>query len=59
MHVRGDFMASELFLSNWGDILGESRKDVYIDYDALLQSDDEFLCLESLIIDAETFLDEY
>lgn len=52
-------MSSELFLSNWGDILGESKKDQYIDYDALLASDDEFLCLESLIVDAEDFLDEY
>lgn len=52
-------MSCELFLSNWGDILGESKNDQYIDYDALIASDDEFLCLESLILDAETFLDEY
>ena len=52
-------MSSELFLSNWGDILDESKKDQYIDYDALIASDDEFLYLESLIVDAEDFLDEY
>ena len=52
-------MQGELFLSNWGDILGDSKKDQYIDYDALIASDDEFLCLESLIVDAEDFLDEY
>ena len=52
-------MSSELFLSNWGDILGESKKDQYLDYDSLIASDDEFLCLESLIVDAEDFLDEY
>lgn len=52
-------MSCELFLSNWGDILGESKIDQYIDYDALISSDDEFLCLESLIVDSEDFLDEY
>lgn len=52
-------MSCELFLSNWGDILGESKKDQYIDYDALIASDDEFLCLESLILDAEDFYDLY
>lgn len=52
-------MSSELFLINWSDILGESKKDQYLDYDALLASDDEFLCLESLIVDAEDFINEY
>jgi len=50
---------ANLFLSNWSDILGDSGNDQYLDYDALIQSDDEFLCLESLMLDAEEFINEY
>lgn len=50
---------TDLFLSNWSDFGLVKQEPDYIDYDALLASDDEFLCLESLVTDAETFLDEY
>lgn len=52
-------MASELFLSNWSDILGEPKIDQYIDYEALIASDDEFLCLESLDHEPLDFYDLY
>ena len=52
-------MKAELFLSNWSDILGTNRND-YIDYDALIQSDLEFL--EAVSFDCEPenydFLDD-
>lgn len=41
-------MKADLFLTNWADIIGETEETNYIDYDALLQSDDEFLILSSL-----------
>lgn len=42
-------LRSELFLSSWADINGDlNTKDEYIDYDALIESDDEYLCLSSL-----------
>lgn len=50
---------NNLFLTHWSDIHGESKEDDYIDYEALLQSDDEFLCFESLILDQEFDFDEY
>ena len=46
-----------LYLANWSDVLGEPVRDDYIDYQALLGSDDEFLVLESLL--PEDFDDEY
>lgn len=52
----------DLYLANWCDVFGDSKRDEYIDYVALLASDDEFLCLESLLSDSDTFeagLDEY
>lgn len=49
----------DLFLSNWSDFGFVNQEPDYIDYDALLASDDEFLCLESLIVDAEDFINEY
>lgn len=48
-----------LFLDNWSDIMGtRSENQDYIDYEALLQSDDEFLCLTSLIDEDYEFLDD-
>lgn len=52
-------MPVDLFLSNWSDLGLVKPEPDYIDYDALLASDDEFLCLESLIVDAEDFINEY
>ena len=45
----------DLFLANWSDILGDSKEPSYIDYEALLQSDDEYLCLESLFSDEDSW----
>jgi len=48
-------MKVELFLSNWSDVLGESQEKTYIDYEALLTSDDEFLILTSIFEDGESY----
>lgn len=44
-------MKARLFLENWSDVMGETERDDYLDYNALIESDDEFLCLESLFLD--------
>lgn len=45
-----------LFLENWSDIHGyRNENQDYLDYEALLQSDDEFLCLTSFVDDDEAF----
>jgi hypothetical protein len=41
----------DLFLAAWSDV-SESECQEYIDYEALINSDDEFLCLCSLDLDA-------
>lgn len=48
-------MTANLFLANWAD-LNESESQQYIDYETLINSDDEFLCLCSL--DTEDFDDD-
>ena len=54
---KGLLIMNRLFLDNWSDILGESNEDQrFLDYEALLQSDDEFLILTSLL--DERFDDE-
>jgi len=41
---------ASLFLSAWSEIdESESDKQKYIDYEALINSDDEWLILESLV----------
>ena len=45
-------MTTNLFLANWAD-LNESENQCYIDYETLINSDDEFLCLSSLDLDTE------
>lgn len=40
-------MSTKLFLVNWSDI-NETENQDYLDYEALVSSDDEFLCLSSL-----------
>jgi len=42
---------SPFFLKSWSDVQ-ESEDQQYIDYEALINSDDEFLCLESLALDS-------
>ena len=56
-------MSTNLFLANWSD-LNESESQCYIDYETLINSDDEYLCLSSMIdcdldcqIDDELFYD--
>lgn len=49
----------DLFLANWVDFGFTKNEPDYIDYDSLIESDDEFLCIESLIVDSEDFLNEY
>lgn len=40
---------TQLFLVNWSDVIGNSnQRDDYLDYEALVSSDDEFLCLSSI-----------
>lgn len=46
-------MRANLFLNNWADLLGEEKRDDYLDYNALLQSDEEFLELSSLYYNAD------
>jgi len=45
-------MITNLFLANWAD-LNATESQQYIDYEALINSDDEFLCLESLLLDCD------
>lgn len=45
-------MSTNLFLANWAD-LNASESQTYIDYETLINSDDEFLCLCSLDLDTE------
>lgn len=56
---------TSLFLANWAD-LDAAESQQYIDYETLINSDDEFLCLSSMIdcdfdfdcqIDDELFYD--
>ena len=56
-------MSTNLFLANWSD-LNESESQQYIDYETLINSDDEYLCLSSMVdcdfdcqIDDELFYD--
>jgi hypothetical protein len=51
-------MSTNLFLANWSDIT-EIENQNYIDYEALLASDDEFLALCSLDYDLSFDDDEY
>lgn len=50
-------MMTQLFLSNWSDILGTSAKSGYLDYEALVSSDDEYLCLSSIYASNEADYD--
>jgi len=38
---------TQLFLVNWSDINSNEKQD-YLDYESLINSDDEYLCLSSL-----------
>lgn len=54
-------MSTNLFLANWAD-LDATESQCYIDYETLINSDDEYLCLSSMIdcdcqIDDELFYD--
>jgi len=56
-------MTANLFLANWSDLNANESQD-YIDYETLINSDDEYLCLSSMIdcdfdcqLDDETFYD--
>ena len=56
-------MSTNLFLANWAD-LDATESQQYIDYETLINSDDEYLCLSSMIdcdldcqIDDELFYD--
>lgn len=47
-----------LYLSNWSDII-ETRNENqdYLDYEALINSDDEYLCLSSIYASNEVDYD--
>lgn len=43
------------FLANWSDLTETENRD-YLSYEALIESDDEWLAIESLGFDCDTYL---
>lgn len=57
LKLEYEYMTANLFLANWSD-LNASESQTYIDYETLINSDDEFLCLSSLDLDTEWLDDD-
>lgn len=48
---------TSLFLAHWADI-STTESQAFIDYETLINSDDEYLCLSSLDLDTDWQCDD-